>query len=118
MSKLTYGAFGGIPYLKSDPEHRQRLGTTYTSVKGMTWIRDRFTVILPKVTPRIKAPALFSYVVIDCRIHRSQRLKNLDRYWTIPMERYYTEDMGDDKNPRWKDVDSGEFRLETVRPFT
>jgi len=49
VSKIAYGAFCGIPFNSSDPDHQQRLHNTYTSAVGVQRIEGHFSVILPKV---------------------------------------------------------------------
>ena len=49
VSKIAHGAFCGIRFNPSDPDHQQRLHKTYTSATGERRIDGRFSVILPKV---------------------------------------------------------------------
>ena len=122
VSKLTYGAFGSVPYSKSDLEHWQRLTTAYTNLQGTSWVPDRFSVILPKVTPGIEVPAPFSCnrlqntQVSEAKEFRKPFHNRGPSPWrdiTLKIWAY----RGDDKDPRWKDVDSGESSLAVVRFF-
>lgn len=49
MSKVTYGNFCHIPFEPNNPDHKQRVKNTFTSVSGSKRISDAFDVILPKV---------------------------------------------------------------------
>ena len=123
VSKFTYGAFGSVLYSNNDPEHQQRFATTYTNLQGTTWVPDRFTVILPKVSRESKRILLSSHMnglqntqVSEDKEFRKPFHNRGPSPWKDIMMKIWAY-RGDDMAPRWKDVDSGEFRFATITLF-
>ncbi|KAF8805122.1 hypothetical protein BYT27DRAFT_7258239 [Phlegmacium glaucopus] len=50
VSKVTYGSVSYIPYDATASDHRARSHRMFTSVSGVTYVRDYFDIILPKDT--------------------------------------------------------------------
>ncbi|KAJ3549688.1 hypothetical protein NMY22_g781 [Coprinellus aureogranulatus] len=101
VSKVAYGYFGSVPYDGTDPDHRQREGTTYTSktLINEKKVPGRFRVILPKNT---QVPEEKEFRRKTRRVvYSKDELKDVEiGLWCYK---------GNLEEPQWEDVDSENY---------
>ncbi|KAJ7755461.1 hypothetical protein B0H16DRAFT_715359 [Mycena metata] len=99
ISKHTYGIEIITPYTSTNAEHVTRAGTAFTDVSGVLMVPKKFSAILDKDT-RVSATKEFCQSYHQ-RAHDAASLRAV----SLGVLHY----QGEDKNPRWTDIESENF---------